>query len=98
MPWKGRKTMKPSEIFDESLKHQFEKSSGQAVPLDSLVRPGDRLIISIKFLDQGEFGDDEITHQDIVLEDFLQCAQSPDWDAQIVKIERSNDLNEPRGK
>jgi hypothetical protein len=58
--------------------------------LDELVRPGDRLIVSIRFLDSDEFGDEEITHQDIVLEDFLRSAESPDWDTRIVKIERSN--------
>lgn len=28
---------KSAQCFDDSLKHQFEKSAGQAVPLDSLV-------------------------------------------------------------
>jgi len=35
MPRKGHKMIKSAQCFDDSLKHQFEKSAGQTVPLDS---------------------------------------------------------------
>ena len=78
------------EKEDYRMKTEMDKSPINDVESSALVRPGDRLIISIRFLDCDEFGDEEITHQDLVLEDFLRYAESPDWDPHIVKIDRSN--------
>lgn len=54
--------------------------------MNSLVRPGDRLLISIKFLNAEDFGHEESCHPEIVMEDFLQNPNDPLWEPEFHSI------------
>jgi hypothetical protein len=58
-----------------------------------IVRPGDKLLISIEFLNPNEFSDSESCHQDIVLEDFLASVRDPVWRPMPCAVLRREETN-----
>ena len=53
-----------------------------------LIKPGQRILISVQFLDSEEFGEEEACHPDIVIEDFLQTANDPMWKVEFEGVKQ----------
>jgi hypothetical protein len=71
----------PTPIVNDFM---IPENTAPPVVLDRLVRPGERLLISITFPE--ELDESESCHPDIVLEDFLESRNDGSWRVEIHSI------------